>query len=210
MAVIHVAVTVMRLAGVAVRVAVVVMVVESAAVVPVYIPGYTAMVEPPGGVVTPVPGTCPCVPCGTPEPIVYHRTIDIYRLDHVVGAVDILVADDLHRHVVRLVFLDIDSSYILIDIFGKDGLQDDHPLTAFAHLYYADVIHIAVAIEVEVAIELLRVVEFGLELLEVLSLSEKVSYYFEIQRLRYIGVGGRDRYSLFGAYGHARCEQEYA
>lgn len=120
----------------------------------------------------------PCVPRRAPEPIVDHRTVDIYGFDHVVGTIDIFVTYDLHRYVVSLVFLYVDSGYILVDILSQNSLQDHHALVAFPYLYYADVVHFSVAIEVEVVVELARVVECFLKLLEVLSLSKQVSYYF--------------------------------
>lgn len=60
----------------------------------------------------------------TPEPIVDDRRVDIHRFYHIIGSVDILIANDLHRYLLRcLVFFRIDACNILIDIFCKNGLN---------------------------------------------------------------------------------------
>ena len=80
----------------------------------------------------------PCVPCRTPEPIVDNRSIDIYRFDDVVRTIDVLVAYYLNADLVgRFIFLYIDRCNILIDIFGKDSLQNDESFVSFAGLYDA-------------------------------------------------------------------------
>ena len=77
---------------------------------------------PPVGIITPIPGRAPAYPIGTPKPIVDDRPVDIHRLNHVIITIDILIADNLYRHIVRLVFLDVYRRYILIDIFRQHSL----------------------------------------------------------------------------------------
>ena len=117
--------------------AVVVVMMESIAVMPVPIVCPAVVCVPPVRVVTPVPRTMPCVPCVAPEPIVYYRTIDIYRFDDIIGAVYVLVTYHLNAYLVILVLLYIDRGYILIDIFGKNSLQYDQALVSFTCLDYA-------------------------------------------------------------------------
>jgi hypothetical protein len=74
--------------------------------IPVMCPA--TMNVPPTRVVTPIPRTAPCYPCGTPEPIVDNRTIDVHRFDDIVGAIYIFITYDLHRDLVLLIFLHID------------------------------------------------------------------------------------------------------
>lgn len=190
-------IAVVRRATVAER-AVVMVVMVCVAVMPVHIPCYAVVMIPPAGVIAPIPRRTPCVPCGRPKPIVDNRTVDIYGFDDIVGTIYILIADDLNRNLVVGIFLYVYRGDILVDIFCQDSLQDDHTLRAFAYLYYADIIYVSVAIEVEVVVELTRVVELGLKFLQVLGLCEQVGYYLQVQGLRYIRTVGRNGDRLVG------------
>ena len=118
--------------------AVVVMVMESVAVMPVPVMCPAAVYVPPTRVITPVPRTMPSVPCVAPEPIVDNGSIDIYRFDDVVRTIDVLVTYHLNADLLgRFIFLYIDRCNILIDIFGKDSLQNDESFVSFAGLYDA-------------------------------------------------------------------------
>lgn len=86
---------------------------ESVAVVPIPVVCPAAVYVPPARVVPPVPRRFPCVPVRSPEPIVNHWSIDIYRLDNVVGAIDVFVADHLHFDLILRIFLNIDGGYVL-------------------------------------------------------------------------------------------------
>lgn len=166
----HVAYGRSRLASRTETAAVAVSVVERIAVVPVVVIRPDGVRIPPARVVTPVPRRRVGVPVGSPEPVVDDRLVDIDGLDDIVRPVDILIADYLHGYFLRLVFLHIDGSHILIDVFGEDGLQDDKPFAAFAHFHYTDIVDLPVAVEVEVAECRVGVVEQLLKLLEVFRL----------------------------------------
>ena len=156
---------------------------ESVAMCPISVASPAAMYVPPAGIISPIPRRVPCVPSGTPKPIIDDRTIHIHRLDNIVGSVDILIADNLNGHIVRLVFLHIDGGNILVDILGKDSLQDNQTFAPLTGFYYAEVIHLSVSIEVEVAESAVRIVEHHLELLQVFSFRKKLSYHLQIQSL---------------------------
>ena len=133
----HVVIAVMNVMSRTER-AVVVMMMESVAVMPVPVMCPAAVYVPPTRVITPVPRTMPCVPCVAPEPIVDNGSIDIYRFDDVVRTIDVLIAYYLNADLVgRFIFLYIDRCNILIDIFGKDSLQNDESFVSFAGLYDA-------------------------------------------------------------------------
>ena len=117
----HVVIAVMNVMSRTER-AVVVMVMESVAVMPVPVMCPAAVYVPPTRVVAPIPRTMPSVPCVAPEPIVDNRSENIYRLYYIVLTVHILVADYLNRNLVVLVFLDIYRGYILEDILRQNRL----------------------------------------------------------------------------------------
>lgn len=117
--------------------AVMVMMMESVAVMPVPVMCPAVVCVPPTRVITPVPRTMPCVPCVAPEPVVDNRTVDINRFDDIVRTIYVLVTYHLNAYFVLLVFLYIDRGNVLIDIFGENSLQYDQTLVSFACLYYA-------------------------------------------------------------------------
>ena len=117
--------------------AAVVMVMIGVAVMPIPVMCPASVCVPPSRPITPVPGTMPCIPCVTPEPIVDNRTIDIYRFDDVVLTIHILVTDYLYGNLVVLIFLHIYRGYILVDILCQYRLQNDQTLVSFAGLYHA-------------------------------------------------------------------------
>ena len=153
-----------------------------------------------GGIITPVIGRAPTIPVRVPEPVVDIRSVIEHRNDHVVGTVYILVPHYLYLHLRGcFIFLNIYTGYILVDILRKYRLKDDETIAPFAGLHYADIIHFAVAIEIEVAELSLRVVELGLKLLQVLRFRKDLSYYPQIQTLRDVTVRGRDGYLFIGS-----------
>ena len=179
------------------------------AVTPVPIVSHQVVCVPPSGPISPVPRAMPCVPIRTPEPIVYQRTVNIYRFDDVGRTVHVLIAYDLNAYLIRLVFLYVDRGYVLIDIFRQNGLQNDQSLVAFAGLYYAQVIHLTVAIQVEVAERAVRIVEHRLELFQVLSLCKKLSYNLQVQSFGDVRTVGRNRYGLVCPCRHAHQHQRH-
>jgi len=115
----------------------VVVIMVSIAVTPIPIMCPTVVYIPPTRVVSPIPRTMPCIPCVRPEPIVYNRSVNIYRLYDIVGTIYILIADYLNGYFVLLIFLYIDRGYVLEYILCEDSLQHDQTFIAFTRLYYA-------------------------------------------------------------------------
>ena len=109
--------------------------------------------------------------------------VDIHRLDDIVGAVDILVSDNLDGYFVRLILLNIYRRHILVNVFRQDSLQHNEAFLAFAHFHYADIVNIAIAVQVKVAERRVGVVEQGLKLLKVFGLCKKFRYYLQVKPL---------------------------
>jgi len=147
--------------------------------VPVVCPA--AVCVPPTRVISPIPRTMPCVPTRAPEPVVDDWTIDVNGFDDIVAAIYIFVTHYLNANFVLLVFLHVDGRYILVDVFSQYCLQNDETLASFASLYHAQVIHLAVTVEVEVAERAVGVVEHVLKFLQVLRLCEQFCYHLQIQ-----------------------------
>ena len=173
--------------------AVVVMMMEGIAVMPVPIVGVYRMTMPPPRPVIPVPRTSPGVPAITPEPVVDNRTVNENRFYDIVRTVYIFVSDNLNGYIVGLIFLYIDRCDILVDILGEDSLQYDQALVTFARFHYAQIIYLPVSVEVEVAECAVGVVEHRLELFQVLSLRKKLSYNLQIESFRDVRTVGRNR-----------------
>ena len=74
-------------------------------------------------IITPIIRRVPYPPCRTPEPRIQQRCIEIYRLDDIINTIDIFITYNLNRYLLVLIFLNIDGSHILIDIFGQHCLQ---------------------------------------------------------------------------------------
>ena len=165
------------------RAAVVVMM-PSIAMMPVPIMCPTMVNVPPIRVVTPIPRTMPSVPCIAPKPIVDIGSIDVNGFDDIGCTIHILVTYYLYRYIVARIFLYVYRGYILVDILRKNGLQNDEALVAFTGLDNAQIVHLPVAVEVEVAECAVRVVEHRLELFQVLSLRKKLSYNLQIESFR--------------------------
>ena len=81
----------------------------------------------------------------------------------------------------------------MIYILCEDSLQDDKTLVAFARFYYAQVVHLTVTVEVEVAECAVGVVEHRFELFQVLSLCKQLSYDLQIESFRDVRTVGRNR-----------------
>ena len=75
-----------------------VMVMKMMAVVPVSPIMDAPPSMPPMRPISPVPRRVPAYPIWTPKPVIYHRSVDIYRFDDIVGSIYILIADNLHGH----------------------------------------------------------------------------------------------------------------
>ena len=159
-------------------------VVVPVAVVPIYIRCDAVVGVPPAGPIVPIVGRVPAHPVGTPEPVVDVGAIDIYGLDDVVGAIDVLIADDLHGNTLCLrVFLNIDRCHVLIDVLCQHGLDDYEVAAAVGGLDDAEVVHLPVAVEVEVGERRVGVVEHLLKLFEVLCLPEQRCHSLQVEVL---------------------------
>ena len=174
------------------RAAVVVMMV-SVAVMPVPIVCPTVVNVPPTRVISPVPGRMPCVPCIAPEPIIDHRTIDIYGFDDIVRTIDVLVAYYLNGYLVIRIFLNIYRSHILVDIRCKNGLENHEAFVAGTGLDHTQVVHLSVTVEIQITERAVRVVQHILELFQVLSFCKQFSYNLQIESFGDIRIIGRNR-----------------
>ena len=173
--------------------AVVVVMMESVAVMPVPIMLPAIMCVPPCRIISPVPRRCPCYPCRAPEPIVDYRTVNIYRLYDVVLAINVLVTYYLNGYNLVLIFLNVDRRYILEYILRQYGLQYDQTLVPFACLYYSQIVHFPVSVEIKVTERAIRVVEQHLELFQVFSFCKQFSYNLQIESFRDVRTVGRYR-----------------
>jgi len=86
----------------------------------------------------------------------------------------------------------------LVNIFCQYGLYHYQVTIAVGGLYHAQVIHFAIAIEVEVRECRIRVIEQLLELLQVFGLSEQGSHSLEVEVLRDVGGSCGNGHGLVG------------
>ncbi len=149
-----------------------------------------AVYIPPARIIIPIPGRSPRVPVRAPEPVVYNRSIDIYRLDDIVGTIDVFIAHYLYSHLVFLVFLHVYRGHILVDILRQNSLKNYQTFVAFAGLYYAQVINLSVAVQIQITERAVWVVEHRLELFKVLSLRKQLSYHLQIESFRDVRTVG--------------------
>ena len=120
----HVAVVRTRTSSVAER-AVRMVMMPVVAVCPIAVVRPAVPTVPPVRVIAPVPRRCPTSPERIPEPIIYIRTVDIYRLDHIVLAIHIFVTYHLRADLSGgRIFLHIDRRYILKYILCQYGLDN--------------------------------------------------------------------------------------
>ena len=163
---------------------------------------------PPVRVVTPVPRRRPANPERIPEPVVYVRTVDIYRFDDIVLAVYIFVTYNLCSNLAcALIFLNIDRCYVLEYILCQYGLDNNKVLVALGCLHYAEVIHYSVTVQVKIGESGVGVVEECFELLHVLYCTEQCSHRFQVERLAYVLRVGRDGDRLVCPSTPTNCSQ---
>lgn len=152
------------------------------AVVPIYIRCDAVVGVPPAGPVVPVVRRVPAHPVGAPEPIVDVGAIDINGLDDVVGAIDVLIADDLHGNTLCIrVFLHENGGYVLIDVLCQHRLNDHEVAAAVSGLDDTQVVHLPVSVEVEVGEGRVGVVEHLFELFEVFGLPEQRCHRLQVE-----------------------------
>lgn len=178
------------------------------AMMPVAIVRPAVPVVPPMGIEIPVVRRGPTYPERIPEPVVDIRTVDIYRLYHIVSTIDIFITYDLGGHFTGyLIFLDIDGCYVLEDIFGENGLYDNEVLVVGRGLYHAQVINYTIAVEVKIRESRIGVIEKRFELLNVLHCTEERSHRFQVERLAYIFAVGSDGDRLICPCTPSHCGQ---
>jgi hypothetical protein len=179
----HIMVTMMRTIACTVR-ANWVVVVMPVTVIPIEMWCYTMVWMPASWPIIPIVRRMPANPSCTPEPIVDNRSMDIYRLDDIVGAIDILISNHLYcDRLSSRVFLYEDRSYVLINILREYRLYNYEMLITIGYFYHSQIIHCAVAIEIQVGQSRIWVIEFSLELFQIFSLTKDSSYSFEIKVL---------------------------
>ncbi len=123
----------------------------------------------------------PCYPMCSPKPIIDNWSINIYWLNHIVFAIDIFIAYDLYSHLLRSgIFLYINRSHILIDIFCKNGLKEYQMHTFIFKFNYTEIIYLAVPIEVKVRDTFFGVIEFLFKVFEIISFAEDGCYCLKV------------------------------
>ena len=117
----------------------------------------------------------------SPEPIIDNRRIDIYRLNHIVGTIDVLIANNLHRHLFGcFISLHIYASNVLIDVLSQYGLDNDQVCIFVGSFNHTEVIYYSIAVKVEIRDTRLGVIELLFELFQVFGFSKKRSNCFQI------------------------------
>jgi hypothetical protein len=150
---------------------------------PVHVECPAMICVPPTRPVAPIPGRVPANPVGTPEPVVDNRNVKVSGFNDIVHSVDVLVADHLNDDLVVGVFLYIDRGYVLKNVLRQHSLEEDEVLVAVGRFYDTEVIHFAVAVEVEVGEVEVFAVEFLLEFFQISTLTEECSHGLEVQVL---------------------------
>ena len=107
-----------------------------------------------------------------PKMVVNDRTRYIYRLVNIIVTVHVDVTNHLHLYDVVVVAFDFNRGYILENISFKYGLHDDDVCISFDRFNHPKIIHLAVAIEVEVRDLGFRIVEPALKILEVFGFAK--------------------------------------
>ena len=96
-----------------------------------------------------------------------------------------------------LIFLYVYRGYVLEDILRQHRLQNDQTLVTLTGLYDTKIIHLPVAVQIQVTERAVWVVEHRLELLQVLSLCEQFSYNLQIESFRDVGTLSGNSNCLF-------------
>jgi len=110
----------------------------------------------------------------------HRRTANEYRLNDVLRTINIGVTNHLYVRA-GAVSLHYDGGYVLIDVTSQNGLDHIEVVVAVHSLHYAEIIHVAVAVEVEVRNHILIRVEDFFELFHGVRLSESGCYGLEVK-----------------------------
>jgi len=133
-----------------------------------------------------------------PEIAEDHRRIGIVRLDNIVIAIEIGVADDLHIPLIVSISANLYRSDILIHIGADHCLYDDQVYTVLCRFDDTQVIHPVVTVEVEIGDLQTGVVEPPFEICQIPGLPEDRSDGIEIEVIADILILGVDSSTLIG------------
>lgn len=121
------------------------------------------------------------------------RTLYPYRTYDILRAVDIRIADNLYVEV-GSTCLGYEGSYVLVDISGQACLDQVDVAIALYGLQYAQIIYVAVAVQVEVVDHVARRVEQLLKLTYAGRLRKGSCHGLEVEIERQVGRDGVDLY----------------
>lgn len=130
----------------------------------------------------------------TTETVEQRRALVVDRLDDIVNAIYVRCTYNLHIRRAIAHFYDY-GSYILIDVCCQHGLNEQDVVVALNGLQDAQVVDIAVVVEVEVRDDIGVGVQNGLELLHAVCLCKGGSYGLQIEIQTYVLRHGIDVYS---------------
>lgn len=109
-----------------------------------------------------------------------------YRTYDILGAIDIRIADDLYVEV-GSTCLGHEGSYVLVDISGQACLDQIDVAIALYGLQHTQIVHVAVAVEIQVVDHIARGVEQLLELAYAGRLCKSGCYGLEVEIERQVG-----------------------
>lgn len=117
-------------------------------------------------VVSPIVRRMPCMPSRSPKPVVNDWCIDIYRLDDIIGSINIFIADYLNADLLgSFIALHIDTCHVLKNIFCQNGLQHNKMCISIARFDNTQIVNLPVSVQVEVGDTILWVIDLVLEVL---------------------------------------------
>ena len=161
------------------------------------------------GEVIPVVRRAPVGVGRTAEAVEQRRTLVIDRLDDIVSTID--VGRTYHLNVRRrIAHLHDQCGYILIDVSRQHGLDKQDVVIALDGLEHAQVIDVAVAVEVEVGDDVGVGVQDHLKLLDAVSLGKSRSHGLEVKIQTDVLRKGRNIYNSCTRVARARVRDSGA
>lgn len=157
---------------------------------PVGIEGERCPEGPVSRIEAPVEGRTPWADTWSPEVGIDTWAVDVDRLYHVVRTVHIDISHHLHTSLTLIIALHIYGSDILIEVFTDDSLDGNHADIVISELYYAEVVDIAILVEIEIGNVLVGIIEQTLEILKIFCIRKYSCYSFKIKVITDIGTGG--------------------
>lgn len=151
-----------------------------------------------GGEVTPVVGRRPALVARAAQVVVHSRRLVVNGLNDIGIAVDIRRTDNLHVGG-GVVHFHYQRCHVLVDIGSQNGLDNEYVGIALQGLHHAQIIHVTIAVQVEVGYHVVVGVQDLLELLYRTGLCEGGAYCLQVQIERDVagyrgnlnGSGGR-------------------